>query len=43
MYEKGVWVESDPREPWFLCASHTNEIIDETLNIFQDSVKESIR
>ena len=43
MYKKGVWVESDPREPWFLCASHTNEIIDETLNIFQESVKESIR
>jgi len=42
MYKKGVWVESDPREPWFLCASHTNEIIDETLNIFQESVKESI-
>ncbi len=42
MYEKGVWVESDPREPWFLCASHTSEIIDETLNIFQESVKESI-
>ena len=43
MYKKGVWVESDPREPWFLCESHTDEIIDETLNIFQESVKESIR
>ena len=43
MYKKGVWVESDPREPWFLCESHTDEIIDETLNIFQESVKEAIR
>ena len=42
MYDRGIWVESDPREPWFLCASHTNEIIDETLNIFQDSVKAAI-
>ncbi len=43
MYDRGVWVENDPREPWFLCESHTDSIIDKTLNIFQESVKVSIR
>ncbi len=43
MYNRGVWVENDPREPWFLCASHTDDIINETLNIFQDSVKATIQ
>jgi len=43
MYNRGVWVENDPREPWFLCASHSDEIIEETLNIFQDSVKATLR
>ncbi len=42
MYDRGVWVENDPREPWFLCGAHSDEIIDETLNIFQDSVKAAI-
>jgi glutamate-1-semialdehyde 2,1-aminomutase len=35
----GVWAEDDAREPWFLCAAHTDEIIDETLNKFEDAVK----
>ncbi len=43
MYDRGVWVEDDPREPWFLCEAHTEEIIDETLNIFQDSVKAAVK
>ena len=42
MHSRGVWIENDPREPWFICSSHTDLIIDETLNIFQDSVKASI-
>ena len=42
MYDRGVWVENDPREPWFLCAAHSDEIIDETLNKFQDSVQAAI-
>ena len=42
MYDRGVWAESDPREPWFLCASHSDEIIDETLNKFQESVQAAI-
>ncbi len=42
MYNRGVWMEDDAREPWFICDAHTNEIIDETLNKFEDSVKEAI-
>ena len=42
MYDRGVWAESDPREPWFLCAAHSDEIIDETLNKFQESVQAAI-
>ena len=42
MYDRGVWAENDPREPWFLCAAHSDEIIDETLNKFQESVQAAI-
>lgn len=35
----GVWAEDDAREPWFLCEAHTEAIIDETLNKFEDAVK----
>ena len=42
MYDRGVWAENDPREPWFLCEAHSDEIIDETLNKFQDSVNAAI-
>ncbi len=38
MYENGIWAEDDAREPWFLCEAHTDEIIDETLNKFEDAV-----
>ena len=36
---RGVAVEPDAHEPWFLCAAHSNEAIDETLNIFDDAVR----
>jgi glutamate-1-semialdehyde 2,1-aminomutase len=42
MYNRGVWMEDDAREPWFICNAHTDEIIDETLNKFEDAVKEAI-
>jgi glutamate-1-semialdehyde 2,1-aminomutase len=41
MRERGVEYELDSREPWFLCESHSVEMIDETLNAFQDSVREA--
>ncbi len=39
--ERGVMPDHDAREPWFLCYSHTDSDIDETLNIYADIVKES--
>ena len=42
MYDRGVWAESDPREPWFLCEAHSDEIIDETIDKFQDSVQAAV-
>jgi glutamate-1-semialdehyde 2,1-aminomutase len=39
LYELGVWVEPDAREPWFLCYNHDEAIIDETLNKFEDALK----
>ncbi len=43
MIERGVMPEPDNREPWFLCYEHTDDVIDETLNVFCDSVKAVIR
>ena len=37
--ERGVLPDHDAREPWFLCYSHSDADIDETLNVFADIVK----
>ncbi len=37
--ERGVLPDHDAREPWFLSYSHSDEDIDETLNVFADIVK----
>jgi glutamate-1-semialdehyde 2,1-aminomutase len=37
--ERGVMPDHDPREPWFLCYSHSDGDIDETLNVMSDAVK----
>ncbi len=39
LYNRGVWPEPDAREPWFLCEAHSEALIDETLNRFQEAVK----
>jgi glutamate-1-semialdehyde 2,1-aminomutase len=39
MFERGVMPDHDAREPWFLCYSHEDKDIDETLTVFRDSVK----
>lgn len=38
--ERGVMPDHDPREPWFLCYSHSDADIDETLNVMFDAVKQ---
>jgi glutamate-1-semialdehyde 2,1-aminomutase len=40
MRERGVEYEPDPREPWFLCAAHSDQDVDDTLNALNDAVKE---
>ncbi len=37
--ERGVMPDHDPREPWFLCYSHSEADIDETLNVWADAVR----
>ena len=39
LIQRGVQPDSDAREPWFLCYSLSEADVDETLNIFNDSVK----
>jgi glutamate-1-semialdehyde aminotransferase len=37
--ERGVMPDHDAREPWFLCYSHTDADVDETLSVYADIVK----
>jgi len=37
--ERGVMPDHDPREPWFLSYSHTDEEIDQTLNVWEEVVR----
>lgn len=39
LIERGVMPDHDPREPWFLCYSHSDQDIDTTLNAFEDAIK----
>jgi len=38
-HEKGVLPDHDPREPWFLCYSHSEADIDKTLDVMRDVLK----
>jgi len=38
MIERGVMPDHDAREPWFLCYSHSDADIDETLNVMMEVV-----
>jgi glutamate-1-semialdehyde 2,1-aminomutase len=40
---RGVMPDHDPREPWFLCYSHSDSDIDETLNVMEDAIRNVIR
>jgi glutamate-1-semialdehyde 2,1-aminomutase len=39
LIERGVMLDSDGREPWFLCYSHSEQDIADTLTAFEDAVK----
>ncbi len=40
LVERGVVPDPDGREPWFLCYSHSEQDIADTLTAFEDAVKE---
>jgi glutamate-1-semialdehyde 2,1-aminomutase len=37
---KGIMPDHDAREPWFMCYSHSDADVDETLNVYAEIVKE---
>lgn len=37
---RGVMPDHDAREPWFMCYSHSDADVDETLNVYAEIVKE---
>ena len=39
LIERGVLVDDDPREPWFVSYSHDAGVIEETLQIVEDAVQ----
>jgi len=39
LIQAGVMPDYDPREPWFLCYSHSDQDIDDTLTAFRSAVK----
>jgi glutamate-1-semialdehyde aminotransferase len=41
LIRRGVQPDADGREPWFLCYSLSEQDVNETLNIFNDAVKEA--
>ncbi len=38
--KRGVMPDYDSREPWFMCYSHNDADVDETLNVYAEIVKE---
>lgn len=43
LIQRGVQPDGDAREPWFLCAALSEDDVDETLNIFNDSLKAAMK
>jgi glutamate-1-semialdehyde aminotransferase len=43
MVKRGVMPEPDSREPFFLCASLSDEDIAETASVMQDSLKVALK
>jgi len=39
LVRNGAVPDPDSREPWFVCAAHTEQDVEETLNYFEDAVK----
>jgi glutamate-1-semialdehyde 2,1-aminomutase len=39
LVERGVMLDHDPREPWFLCYEHSEADVNTTLEVFREAVK----
>jgi glutamate-1-semialdehyde 2,1-aminomutase len=39
LIERGIMPDHDPREPWFLCYSHSDNDIDNTLDAVREAIK----
>lgn len=42
LHDRGIIVEPDSREPWFICAAHDEACLQETLSAFEESVTATI-
>ena len=42
LHQRGIIVEPDSREPWFVCAAHDDDCLRETLQAFEESVDMTI-
>ena len=42
LVENGIFIEPDGYEPWFLCSDHTDQDASETLQKFEDAVKDTL-
>lgn len=42
LHDRGVIVEPDSREPWFICAAHDQSCLDDTLAAFEGAVDATI-
>ena len=43
LHDRGILIEPDSREPWFLCEAHTEGCLDDTLDRFERAVDATIR
>jgi glutamate-1-semialdehyde 2,1-aminomutase len=43
LVERGVMPDPDSREPWFLCAAHSQQDIADTANALEDTLREVLR
>jgi glutamate-1-semialdehyde 2,1-aminomutase len=43
LHERGILVEPDSREPWFLCEAHSDNCLQETLERFESAVDITIQ
>jgi len=43
LMQRGIFLDDDPREPWFLSYSHDRAVVAETLNLVEDAVATVIK